>query len=225
MTSRSVVIALNKLKSLEKAKVFAHYFKTEVGQYAHGDVFIGISVPDQRKVAKRYKDIGLLDIQKLLESKIHEHRLTALLILTYKPINKEIYDFYLRNIKRVNNWDLVDVSAPEIVGKYLFDKNKNFLEIMTHSENIWERRIAIVSTYYFIKHDDIATTLSVATRLLHDDHDLIHKAVGWMLREVGKKDREALEHFLYTNGKDMPRTMFRYATEHFSFDEREAIME
>lgn len=224
MTARSVITMLNKFKSPQKAASSARFFKTEKGQYGFGDIFIGVTVPEQRKVAKIFQELPLIELETLLESKIHEHRLTALLILTYKPLDKEIYDFYMMHLEFINNWDLVDASAPYIVGQYLFDKNKMILELLSESTKMWERRIAIVATQYFIGKKDFATTFLLAEKLLSDHHDLIHKAVGWMLREVGKRDRAALTKFLNTHAPVMPRTMLRYAIEHYSEAERKAIM-
>lgn len=224
MTEKEVIVALYKEKSLKRAKISAKYFKTGIGQYGYGDIFIGVTVPAQRKIAKKFKDLPLHEVSKLLHSKIHECRFTALLILTYKSIDKEIYDFYLSHIKYINNWDLVDVSAGKIVGAYLFDKNKNILEILSRSVSLWERRISIVATEYFIKKKQIETTLIISEKLIQDHHDLIHKAVGWMLREVGKKNKKALHDFINAHVESMPRTMLRYAIEHFSQDERDVVM-
>lgn len=211
---------LQKLSSPAKAKSSAWFFKTGKGQYGEGDVFIGVTVPEQRIVAKKYKDISLLEIEKLLKSSIHEHRLTGLLILAQKKLSKEIYDFYLAHTDCVNNWDLVDSSASYIVGEWLVDKNRNILYELARSKNLWERRIAIISTGVFIKNNDFTDTFAIAELLLHDTHDLIHKAVGWMLREAGKRDQDAEEEFLRKHYKTMPRTMLRYAIEKFSEDKR-----
>lgn len=219
-----IIKELERLANEKKAKDLSRYFKTGKGEYGEGDVFIGISVPMMRAVALSYTALSLIEIQALLESPVHEHRFTALLILTYKPLTKEIYDFYLNNTKYINNWDLVDVSASLIVGKYLFDKKKNILKLLAKSKNIWERRIAIIATHYFISQKDTDTPLAIAELLLEDTHDLIHKAVGWTLREVGKVDREKLVDFLHTHGKRIRRTTLRYAIERFSADERKAFM-
>lgn len=224
MTTKAIIAALNKVKNKRRATSSARYFKTGLGEYGYGDIFIGVTVPLQRKIAKKYKELPLVEVSKLLKSKIHEHRFTALLILTYKTIDKEVYDFYLAHLKHINNWDLVDVSAGPIVGAYLFDKNRNILEVLSRADSLWERRIAIVATSYFISRKQIDTTLVIAAKLLNDHHDLIHKAVGWMLREVGKRNRNALSDFVYQYAKVMPRTMLRYAIEHFSPDERKMIM-
>ena len=214
------------LKNPEKAKIFSRFFKTGKGDYGEGDVFLGISVPEQRKIAKKYPDLTLKEIQELLSSKVHEHRLTSLFILIskYKKSEtagkKEIADFYLDNAKNVNNWDLVDLSAPNILGDYLLEKDKPILYILARSGNLWERRIAIMSTFEFIKNNKFEDALKISEMLVYDKHDLIHKAVGWMLREIGKRDLSAEEKFLNKNYKKMPRTMLRYAIEKFDDSKR-----
>lgn len=221
---------LNELGNPEKARVLSRFFKTGRGEYGEGDVFLGVMVPETRRVAKKHADLPLLEIQKLLNSKIHEHRLAALLILVEKyrkadeREQKKIFEFYLQNARKVNNWDLVDLSAPKIVGLQLRNGKRSVLRKLARSRNIWERRIAIVSTYSFIKEGDYGDTLKISEMLLDDEHDLIHKAVGWMLREVGKKDQEAEEGFLRKHYKRMPRTMLRYAIEKFSKKKREFYM-
>lgn len=202
----------------------AHYFKTGKGEYAEGDVFIGITVPVQRTIAKKYRDLPLTDIEKLLHSNIHEYRLTALFILCDQlkkadEVMKETYfDFYLSNTKWINNWDLIDLSARDIIGGWLIDKPKErkILYALARSKSIWERRIAIIATSAFMKNNDFTDTYAISEILLHDTHDLIHKAVGWMLREAGKRDEKALIDFLAKHYKVMPRTMLRYAIEKFS---------
>jgi 3-methyladenine DNA glycosylase AlkD len=197
------------------------FFKTGKGGYAEGDVFAGIKVPVSRKIATKFKDLKLPDLQKIIKSKIHEERLIALFILVNKfkkgdeKIKEKIFNFYLKNMKYVNNWDLVDLSAEKIIGVYLIDKDKNLLFELAKSENIWKRRISIISTFYFIKMHQFAATLKISKMLLKDRHDLIHKAVGWMLREIGKRDIQAEEIFLQKYYKVMPRTMLRYAIEKF----------
>jgi 3-methyladenine DNA glycosylase AlkD len=217
---------LTLLRNPEKEKILASFFKTGKGQYGEGDVFLGIPVPEQRKVAKKYVDISLKDLQKLLKSKIHEYRLTALIILVSK-YNKadnanrdKIYNFYLKNTKNVDNWDLVDLSAPKIVGDFLSNKDKTILSQLAKSNNLWERRIAILSTFAFIKNNDFKDAISISELLLYDEHDLIHKAVGWMLREIGKRDQETEEQFLRKYCSEMPRTMLRYAIEKFDEEKR-----
>ena len=217
---------LLQLGNPEKAIKLSGFFKTGKGQYGEGDVFLGIPVPEQRKVAKRYLDLSLDDLQELLRSEIHEYRLTALLILVSKygkadsSGKDEIFVFYLKNTEYVNNWDLVDLSAPKIVGNYLVNKDRSILFKLVKSSNLWERRIAVLATFMFIRNDDFEDALRISKLLLCDEHDLIHKAVGWMLREIGKRDQEVEEGFLSEYFKQMPRTMLRYAIEKFDEDKR-----
>ncbi|UCG45027.1 MAG: DNA alkylation repair protein [Candidatus Bathyarchaeota archaeon] len=217
---------LSQLGNPEKARILSQFFKTGKGQYGEGDVFLGISVPEQRKIAKKYFDLPLNDLQELLDSEIHEHRLTALLILIHKYRQADsagknrIFRFYLKNTENINNWDLVDLTAPKIVGNYLLNKDRSFLYKLAKSNNLWERRIAILSTLNFIRNNDFEDTLKISELLLHDKHDLIHKAVGWMLREIGKKDQEVEERFLIKHKIQMPRTMLRYAIEKFDENKR-----
>jgi 3-methyladenine DNA glycosylase AlkD len=217
---------LSQLSNPEKAKKLSGFFKTGKGQYGEGDIFLGIPVPEQRKVAKRYIDLPLYNLQELLSSKIHEHRLTALLILVFKygkadtSGKDEIFRFYLKNTEHINNWDLVDLSAPKIVGDYLINNDRLILFKLAKSTNLWERRIAILSTLAFIRNNDFEDALRISELLLHDEHDLIHKAVGWMLREIGKRDLEIEERFLSKYCMQMPRTMLRYAIEKFDENKR-----
>ncbi|MFH1412582.1 MAG: DNA alkylation repair protein [bacterium] len=208
---------LDKLKNPGKAKILARFFKTGKGEYGENDKFLGIIVPDQRSIAKKYKDLSLFEIKKLLSSPWHEHRLTGALILTYKypkaDNKKEIVDFYLKNSHAFNNWDLVDLTAPNIIGDYLLDKDRSVLYKLAKSNNLWTKRIAILATFAFIKQGDFIDCLRISKILLKDKHDLIHKAVGWMLREAGKRDIKVLKKFLDQNIKQMPRTMLRYAIE------------
>ena len=221
---------LSQLHNPEKAKNLSWFFKTGKGQYGEGDIFLGIPVPEQRKVAKRYIDIPLIELQELLSSKIHEHRLTALLILVSKyekadtSGRNEIFNFYLRNTENINNWDLVDLSAPRIVGEYLYHKDPSILFTLAKSNNVWERRIAVLSTFNFIRYNDFDSALKLAELLVHDEHDLIHKAVGWMLREIGKRNQETEEQFLKKHYMHMPRTMLRYAIEKFDKDTRKSYL-
>ncbi|HHT64015.1 MAG: DNA alkylation repair protein [Bacillota bacterium] len=215
----------------EKAAFFPRFFKTGPGEYGEGDVFIGVTVPHQRKVARKYfKDIDLKELQLLLRDPVHEYRLTALFVLVYKyekareEVKKEIVDFYLANIRYVNNWDLVDASADKILGAYLFHKDKKILYDFANSGSLWEQRIAIISTFYFIKKNYFQDTLEIAKLLLHHEHDLIHKAVGWMLREVGKRDLTTEIDFLQKHYQEMPRTMLRYAIEKFDPELREYFL-
>ena len=229
----SVKQKLSKLKNPIKAKILAGFFKTGKGQYGEGDIFWGINVPEQRIVAKGFannksfnESINIL--QELLEEPIHECRLTALLILTYLYTKtnekKKVFDFYLKNIKYINNWDLVDVTCPRIVGAYLFDKDRSLLYKLVKSKKLWEKRIAIISTLYFIKQRDLVDTLKLAEILLDDKHDLINKAVGWMLREVGKVDEVALHNFLKKHHSEMSRVTLRYSIERLPEDFRRHYM-
>lgn len=212
---------LRVLANEEKAKILRGFFKTGRGQYGEGDIFLGITVPVLRKVAKECRETRVADAVKLLRSAIHEERLLALFLLIglYKrgddSTKKKIYSLYMKNALFVNNWDLVDLSAPNIVGHYLSDKKRAVLFDYARSRDIWKRRIAVVATLYFIKQADLNDTLRISRLLIADDHDLIHKAVGWMLREVGKQDQTVLEKFLLKHYKIMPRTMLRYAIERF----------
>ena len=212
---------LRKLGNKERAKVSRRYFKTGPGEYGEGDIFLGIPVPELRKLAKSYRHLALKDTTKLLQSPIHEERLVALLILIHifsvgdESMKKEIFDLYLNNTRYINNWDLVDVSAQYIVGAYLAHKNKKVLYRLAKSEDLWERRIAIMSTFHFIRQEVFSETLKIAEVLIADREDLIHKAVGWMLREVGKRSLQVEEQFLKLYYKKMPRTMLRYAIEKF----------
>lgn len=214
----------NELKSRaneEKRKILQGFFKTGKGQYGEDDVFLGVTVPDSRKIAKKYSDISLRELIGVLHSKIHEERFVALLILVNKfekgsdREKEEAVRFYLDNLKWINNWDLVDVSAYKILGSYLLDREKKILYDLAVSENLWEKRIAIISTLHFIKNKDFTDTLQISEILLKDNHDLIHKAVGWMLREVGNKSLQTEVKFLNKYYKKMPRTMLRYAIEKF----------
>jgi 3-methyladenine DNA glycosylase AlkD len=221
MTIQQIKKRLKQLANKEKAKILQRFFKTCPGEYGEGDVFIGVKVPDLRKVAKDFHDIAIKDVIILLESAIHEERLLALLILVSKYVKgnetakKEIYKLYLNKTKFINNWDLVDVTAQHIVGDYLMDKNKEPLYSLARSENLWERRISVMATFCFIKRERYEDTLKIAKILLNDKEDLIHKAVGWMLREIGKRDMVIEETFLKQHYKEIPRTMLRYAIEKF----------
>jgi 3-methyladenine DNA glycosylase AlkD len=230
MTIEKIKKRLKQLANKEKAEVLQRFFKTGPGEYGEGDVFIGAKVPDLRKVAKDFRDISIKDVMVLLESAIHEERLLALLILVRQyakgneTTQKGIYTLYLNNTKYINNWDLVDVTAQHIVGDYLMDKNKAPLYRLAKSEDLWERRISIMATFYFIKHERYQDTLKIAAILLNDKEDLIHKAVGWMLREIGKRDRVIEETFLKQHYQGMPRTMLRYAIEKFSEPKRQQYL-
>jgi 3-methyladenine DNA glycosylase AlkD len=220
---------LDKLKNPKKAKILQRFFKTRPGEYGEGDIFLGITVPQQRKTAKKYLDLRLKDLQTLLNSKIHEYRFISLLILInqyQKSAPKQkytIFNFYVKNVKKVNNWDLVDVSAPKIIGDYIL-KNQKYIKVLyklAKSKNLWKRRIAILSTFAFIKNQKYQPTLKICKILINDEHDLIHKACGWMLRETGKKEQKILIHFLNQYSTLMPRTMLRYAIEKLSAQKRD----
>jgi 3-methyladenine DNA glycosylase AlkD len=230
MTIQKIKKRLKQLANKEKAEVLQRYFKTGPGEYGEGDVFIGVKVPDLRKVAKDFRDIATENVIVLLESAIHEERLLALLMLVRKyakgneTAKKRIYRLYLKKTKFINSWDLVDGSAHHIVGDYLMNKNKAPLYRLAKSENLWERRIAILATFHFIKHGKYEETLKIAKILLTDEEDLIHKAVGWMLREIGKRDMISEEMFLKQHYKKMPRTMLRYAIEKFPEPKRQKYL-
>jgi 3-methyladenine DNA glycosylase AlkD len=213
-----------------KAELLQRFFKTGLGQYGEGDIFLGIMVPVQRSIVKKYKDLSLKDLKELLYSDKHEERLIALLILVEQfqkgdaQKKEDIFTFYHLHRKRINNWDLVDLTAHRISGSYLMDKDKSLLYKLTESENIWDRRIAVMSTFYFIKYNVFDDALCIAEKLLNDNHDLIHKAVGWMLREIGNRDINTEEGFLEKHYKKMPRTMLRYAIEKFPEERRLAYL-
>ncbi|MCK5096234.1 MAG: DNA alkylation repair protein [Candidatus Pacebacteria bacterium] len=215
-----------------KIAIYQNFFKTGKGQYGEGDIFLGISVPNTRSVAKKYKNTPYEIVEKLLSSKYHEERLLGVLLLVQKTLGtkekgfKKIVTFYLKNRKGINNWDLVDLSADKIVGKYLYEyqQPKDVLYKYARSKDLWEKRIAILSTFWFIKNNSFEDTLKISEILLRDDHDLIHKAVGWMLREVGKRDQNKEEEFLKRHYKTMPRTMLRYAIEKFPETKRKAYL-
>ncbi len=223
---------LQNLADPEQSKILQRFFKTGKGQYGEGDVFLGIKVPVQRNVAKKYFKLSLNDIQELLNSKIHEHRLVSLLILIHKynqsslENKKKIFYFYLDNSKKINNWNLVDISAPHVIGDYLLQNynQKQVIYDLAQSNNLWEKRIAIISTFAFIRDNKFDDTLTISEILLGDSHDLIHKAVGWMLREVGKKDVLVLEDFLKKHYKNIPRTTLRYAIEKFEEEKRKRYL-
>jgi 3-methyladenine DNA glycosylase AlkD len=225
--------AAQRLKSLaspELATSAAKFFKTGPGQYGEGDIFLGIKVPVLRKLASEFGELPLVEVKRLLHSPLHEQRLLALLILVFRADRadeagrKAIFELYLANTKYVNNWDLVDSSAPSIVGGYLFDKSRKPLVALAKSENLWQRRITIVATQHFIRHDDFEDTLRIGRLLLGDREDLIHKATGWMLREVGKRHEPTLEAFLQEHAAVMPRTMLRYSLERMAPAKRQAFL-
>ena len=214
----------------EKAKILQQFFKTGKGEYGEGDVFLGLTVPQVRAIALQFKILALSDIKQLLKSTIHEERLIALFILVHQFqkgnefAKQAVYEFYLHHTKRINNWDLVDLSAPKIVGSYLLHTPKEILYTLAKSKSVWERRIAIIATITFIQDNSYDDTLHIAKLLLNDPHDLIHKAVGWMLREIGKRSLKTEETFLHQYYKYMPRTMLRYAIERFPEHKRQAYL-
>ncbi|GHT73235.1 DNA alkylation repair protein [Bacteroidia bacterium] len=231
MNATFILQELLSIANPEKAKFLQGFFKTGKGQYAEGDVLLGIVVPHIRDIVKRSPKLTFDEIQKLIDSPYHEVRLAGLLLLVkqfkkFKDEQKSIFDFYLKNARKANNWDLVDVTCRDVIGSYLLkhEESRGILYDLAESDNLWEQRIAIVSTWMFIKHKQYSDTLALAEKLLNHKHDLMHKAVGWMLREVGKKNHETLVDFLEEHHKKMPRTALRYAIEHFSPEERAYFM-
>lgn len=223
MTAQIVKKEIIEKSDAYKAEQMQRFFKTGTGQYGEGDIFVGISNPNLRVIAKNNVSISFNEVKLLLSSKIHEDRLCAAMILTYKfekakrnpERQKEIYDFYMNNLEGINNWDLVDLSSYKIAGAYLLDKDRSDLYKLSESGNLWLERIAVISTMTFIKNDDYQTTFDFARRHLHHKHDLMHKAIGWMLREIGKRNQAIEEAFLLEHYQEMPRTMLRYAIEKF----------
>jgi 3-methyladenine DNA glycosylase AlkD len=221
---------LEQLSDAEMAASSQNFFKTQPGGYGEGDLFRGIRVPPLRKLASEFRNITTEDSRELLQSQYHEDRLLALFLWVQlfstsdTSTKKEIYELYLQNTHRINNWDLVDASAEQIMGAYLWDKPRDVLCHLAQSRILWERRIAIISTFYFIKRSDFDDTLHIAEVLLQEREDLIHKAVGWILREVGKRDRTVEEMFLLAHYKQMPRTMLRYAIEKFPEEQRQRYL-
>ncbi len=232
MNAQFILDELFSVADSEKAKFLQGFFKTGKGQYAEGDIFLGIVVPLIRNIVKVNKSLPLSEIQILLDSEFHEARLTALLFVVQmfkkeklEKERKNLFDFYLKNARKANNWDLVDVTCRDVIGAYLLDKeDRSILYQLATSDNLWEQRIAIVSTWTFIKYKQYDDTLALSEKLMNHKHDLMHKAVGWMLREVGKKDKETLQYFLNTHYKNMPRTSLRYSIEHFSPEEKAFFM-
>jgi 3-methyladenine DNA glycosylase AlkD len=230
MATDEISKRLKKLGSKQQAAISRKFFKTGPGDYGEGDIFIGVRVPVLRKLVKDYVDLPVEEINTLLRSPIHEERLLALLLMVRKaaggndPLKKSIYKLYLENTRFVNNWDLVDTSAEHIVGAYLSDKSRSVLYRLAESGDLWERRIAIMSTFHFVKRHDFSDTLIISKMLLFDRHDLIHKAVGWMLREIGKRDLRTEENFLKSHYDKMPRTMLRYAIEKFPESKRQRYL-
>lgn len=222
--------ALRKYANKDKAKVLRGFFKTGPGEYGEGDIFLGVTVPLIRNIVKQFKDLPLRDLKRLLHSKIHEERLLALLILVEQfnqaDINakEKIYKTYLANTKFINNWDLVDLSAPQIAGEFLINKDRSALYKLAQSPLLWDRRIAILATFAFIKANDFDDVFRITKLLLLDKEDLIHKACGWMLREAGKRNLRAEENFLRQHFKVMPRTMLRYSIERFPGNKRRTYL-
>jgi 3-methyladenine DNA glycosylase AlkD len=225
-TAEKIEKQLRELGDEATAAQSMKFFKTGPGQYGEGDRFLGIRVPVLRKLAKEMIDTPLDDVVELLQSPFHEARLLALLMMVYQAKRGDgraaLYRAYLANTAAINNWDLVDLSAPQLVGAHLFERDRKPLYKLAKSKSLWERRIAIIATFHFIRHNDFDATLVIADLLLNDPQDLIHKAVGWMLREVGNRDRTAEEAFLRPRCNQMPRTMLRYAIEKFPEPERRA---
>lgn len=229
---QELVRELHALGSAERAVGAARFFKTGKGEYGEGDVFIGVSVPDQRKVARKYaKLLTLREVAEMLDAEIHEIRLTGLLILVSQyeqadteDVKKEVVETYLDNLHGVNNWDLVDSSAHKILGPWLADKNRKLLYELAGSGNLWHQRIAVITTFHFINQRQYDDVMKLAVLLMDHPHDLIHKAVGWMLREVGKRDYQAEFDFLKAYYNDMPRTMLRYAIERFDEETRQRFL-
>ncbi len=224
---------VRRLKQLASPEIAAHsqrFFKTGKGEYGEGDQFLGIRVPVLRAEVKKQRDLPLDETVKLLSSKLHEVRLFALLMMVEKfeksdeKLKGNIYQHYMDNLSHINNWDLIDLSAPKIVGAWLADKDKSMLYKLAKSDNLWQRRIAVLATFQLIKNNDFQDAVAIAERLVNDKHDLIHKAVGWMLREIGKRNLQCEEQFLNKHYKTMPRTMLRYAIERFPEQKRKAYL-
>lgn len=224
----SIQKELHSLGSPKKAAFLSRFFKTGKGQYGEGDLFLGITMPEIRAVVTQYAYLSVSEWEALLKSPYHEIRMASLIGLVKRfqkskkdhATQKQIVDFYLSNLDYINNWDLVDVTCRDIVGAYLFQHDRSILDELAQRPHLWAQRVAIVSTWYFIKHNQFSDTLRIAELLLTHSHDLIHKAVGWMLREVGKRDELVLEEFLDTHTKQMPRTALRYAIERFPESKR-----
>jgi len=228
----SVLHQLKKFRNPEKAAFFPRFFKTGKGQYGEGDQFWGITVPNNRLIAKKYfAQCSLEDFSELLQNHIHEVRLCALIMMVYRfeskklpDLRKELYQLYIKSTSYINNWDLVDTSAPAIVGGWLADKKKDILYRWAKKGHLWEQRIAIVATFHYIRKGQYEDTVEICKLLLNHKHDLIHKATGWMLREAGKRDPDTLIYFLAEHHEDMPRTMLRYSIEKLNEEARQRIL-
>jgi 3-methyladenine DNA glycosylase AlkD len=233
MPAETIQKELTQAADAEKAAFYPRFFKTGPGEYAEGDRFLGVTVPEQRRIARRHRETPLPELAKLVGSPIHEHRLTGFLILNEQfrradeAARERLFAFCLKHLAGLNNWDLVDTVAPKIIGEHLIahPELRTMLHTFAGDSSLWKRRIAIIATQAFIRRGDFEDTLAISKRLLHDPHDLIHKAVGWMLREAGERDRPRLESFLERHAGEMPRTMLRYAIEKFSPQRRRHFME
>ncbi len=226
-----ILMRLHELGDPQKAEFLKRFFKTGPGEYGEGDLFLGIRVPDVRQLTREFKTVKAWDVVPLLQSAVHEVRLFALLVCVRefskgtRTDREKIYNLYRDNMEFVNNWDLVDLSAPPIVGAFLEERSREPLYRLAGSPNLWERRIAVIATFHFIRRNQYEDTLRISRILLRDEHDLIHKATGWMLREVGKRDPEREESFLKEHCREMPRTMLRYAIEKFPPDRRRMYLD
>ena len=228
--TKTITNELQALSDAEKREIFPKFFKAGKGEYGEGDRFLGVTVPNIRAIAKLHKDISIEEIQDLIQSEWHEVRLCALIIMVEKSkkkdeaLRKELFNLYLSQTKRINNWDLVDLSCRFIIGEYLLDKSRDILYQLAQSPLLWDNRIAIVSTYAFIRKGQLEDTYALSDLMMQHPHDLMHKAIGWMLREAGKRNPERLYDYVMSHRADMPRTMLRYAIEKFSPKERAILM-
>lgn len=228
--TKTITNKLQALSDAEKREIFPKFFKAGKGEYGEGDRFLGVTVPNIRAIAKLHKDISIEEIRDLIQSEWHEVRLCALIIMVEKSkkkdeaLRKELFNLYLSQTERINNWDLVDLSCRFIIGEYLLDKSRDILYQLAQSPLLWDNRIAIVSTYAFIRKGQLEDTYALSDLMMQHPHDLMHKAIGWMLREAGKRDSERLYDYVMSHRADMPRTMLRYAIEKFSPKERAILM-
>lgn len=228
--NKTITQELQSLSNAEKREIFPKFFKAGKGQYGEGDRFLGVTVPNIRTIAKRHKEISLEEIRELLESEWHEVRLCALIIMVEtskkkdETLRQKLFDLYLSQTNHINNWDLVDLSCHHIIGEYLLDKSRDILYQLAQNRLLWDNRIAIVSTYAFIRKGQLEDTYALSELMMHHPHDLMHKAIGWMLREAGKRDSDRLYDYIMSHRADMPRTMLRYAIEKFSPIERSILM-